>query len=137
IARALAADPAIIYMDEPFGALDYLTRLKMRADLVRIWQAEGKTILFITHDIEEAVQLADRVLVMSPRPGTIRGVVPVELSRPRALDDPAFLSTREAIFEAMGMSPRDGSAGSGLAERPVQPLLRFVKTGTGPLLLRH
>src|SRR5260370_13066296 len=68
IARALAANPDIIYMDEPFGALDFLTRLKMRADLVRIWQSEKKTILFVTHDIEEAVQLADRVLVMSPRP---------------------------------------------------------------------
>ena len=69
IARALAANPDIIYMDEPFGALDFITRLKMRADLIRIWQAEKKTILFVTHDIEEAVQLADRVLVMSRRPG--------------------------------------------------------------------
>ncbi|HWN24761.1 MAG TPA: ABC transporter ATP-binding protein, partial [Candidatus Sulfotelmatobacter sp.] len=60
IARALAANPDIIYMDEPFGALDFLTRLKMRTDLVRIWQSEKKTILFVTHDIEEAVQLADR-----------------------------------------------------------------------------
>src|SRR6516164_2177541 len=68
IARALAAEPHIIYMDEPFGALDYFTRLKMRADLVRIWQRERKTILFVTHDIEEAIQLADRVLVMSDRP---------------------------------------------------------------------
>jgi hypothetical protein len=58
-------------MDEPFGALDFLTRLKMRADLVRIWQSEKKTILFVTHDVEEAIQLADRVLVMSNRPATI------------------------------------------------------------------
>src|SRR5207247_3523112 len=65
IARALAANPEIIYMDEPFGALDFITRLKMRADLTRIWQNERKTILFVTHDIEEAVQLADRVLVMN------------------------------------------------------------------------
>ena len=65
IARALAANPDIIYMDEPFGALDFITRMKMRADLVRIWQREKKTILFVTHDIEEAVQLADRVFVMS------------------------------------------------------------------------
>jgi NitT/TauT family transport system ATP-binding protein len=72
IARALAADPDIIYMDEPFGALDFLTRMKMRADLVRIWQSEKKTILFVTHDIEEAVQLADRILVMTQRPATIQ-----------------------------------------------------------------
>jgi NitT/TauT family transport system ATP-binding protein len=70
IARALAANPEIIYMDEPFGALDYITRFKMRADLIRIWQEERKTILFVTHDIEEAVQLADRVLVMTRRPAT-------------------------------------------------------------------
>ena len=72
IARALAANPDIIYMDEPFGALDFITRMKMRSDLMRIWQAEKKTILFVTHDIEEAVQLADRVLVMSRRPATIQ-----------------------------------------------------------------
>jgi NitT/TauT family transport system ATP-binding protein len=71
IARALAANPDIIYMDEPFGALDFLTRLKMRTDLTRIWQEERKTILFVTHDIEESVQLADRVIVLSPRPGKI------------------------------------------------------------------
>src|SRR5205807_5375574 len=81
IARALAADPHIIYMDEPFGALDFITRLKMRADLVRIWQEEKKTILFVTHDIEEAVQLADRVLVMSQRPATIQEVVEIDLPR--------------------------------------------------------
>ncbi|MBA2504038.1 MAG: ABC transporter ATP-binding protein, partial [Pyrinomonadaceae bacterium] len=83
IARALAANPDIIYMDEPFGALDFITRLKMRADLVRIWQSEKKTILFVTHDIEEAVQLADRVLVMSQRPATIQEVVEIDLPRPR------------------------------------------------------
>ena len=73
IARALAADARVLYMDEPFGALDFITRLKMRNDLIRIWQAERKTILFVTHDIEEAVQLADRVLVMSPRLVAIHG----------------------------------------------------------------
>ncbi len=83
IARALAANPDIIYMDEPFGALDFLTRLKMRTDLVRIWQSEKKTILFVTHDIEEAVQLADRILIMTARPATIQDVVDVDLPRPR------------------------------------------------------
>src|SRR6266571_4661148 len=83
IARALAADPEIIYMDEPFGALDYITRFKMRADLVRIWQEERKTILFVTHDIDEAVQLADYVVVMSRQPATIRKVVEVDLPQPR------------------------------------------------------
>ncbi len=109
IARALAANPDIIYMDEPFGALDFITRLKMRADLVRIWQTEKKTILFVTHDIEEAVQLADRVIIMSRRPATIQKVVPVNLPRPRDLDSPGYLHTRDEIFQSMGMSVRIGA----------------------------
>jgi NitT/TauT family transport system ATP-binding protein len=108
IARALAANPDIIYMDEPFGALDFLTRLKMRTDLMRIWQSEKKTILFVTHDIEEAIQLADRVLVMSPRPATIQEVVDVDLPRPRDLDSPGYLEKRDRIFRVMGMSLRVG-----------------------------
>jgi NitT/TauT family transport system ATP-binding protein len=108
IARALAANPDIIYMDEPFGALDFITRLKMRADLVRIWQSEKKTILFVTHDIEEAVQLADRVLIMSKRPATIQEVVEIDLPRPRDLDSPRYLEKRDEIFRIMGMSLRVG-----------------------------
>jgi NitT/TauT family transport system ATP-binding protein len=110
IARALAANPDIIYMDEPFGALDFITRLKMRADLVRIWQNEQKTILFVTHDIEEAVQLADRVLVMSQRPATIQTIVNIDLPRPRDLDSPGYLQTRDCIFASMGMSLRIGES---------------------------
>src|SRR3981081_4278567 len=109
IARALAANPDIIYMDEPFGALDFLTRMKMRADLVRIWQSEKKTILFVTHDIEEAVQLADRVLVMSQRPATIQEVVPISLPRPRGLVSPDYLSARERIVAKMGFSVKVGA----------------------------
>jgi NitT/TauT family transport system ATP-binding protein len=105
IARALAANPEIIYMDEPFGALDFLTRLKMRADLIHIWQSEKKTVLFVTHDIEEAVQLADRVLVMSRRPATIQTEIAVKLDRPRDIDSPDYLRIRDAIFDAMGMHP--------------------------------
>ncbi|MEP6956233.1 MAG: ABC transporter ATP-binding protein, partial [Chthoniobacterales bacterium] len=112
IARALAANPDIIYMDEPFGALDFITRLKMRTDLVRIWQSEKKTILFVTHDIEEAVQLADRVLVMSQRPATIEEVVEIDLPRPRDLDAPAYLEKRDQIFRLMGMSLRVGETPS-------------------------
>jgi ABC-type nitrate/sulfonate/bicarbonate transport system ATPase subunit len=108
IARALAANPDIIYMDEPFGALDFITRLKMRADLVRIWQREKKTIVFVTHDIEEAVQLADRVLIMSRRPATIQEVVEIDLPRPRDLDSPDYLAKRDHIFHTMGMSLRVG-----------------------------
>lgn len=111
IARALAAEARVLYMDEPFGALDFLTRLKMRADLVRIWQAENKTILFVTHDIEEAVQLADRVLVMSRRPATIQEEVVINLPRPRDLDAPEYLAARDRIFAIMGMDAHGGGAG--------------------------
>ncbi|GJQ25469.1 MAG: nitrate ABC transporter ATP-binding protein [Phycisphaerae bacterium] len=108
IARALAAGPDILYMDEPFGALDFLTRMKMRSDLIRIWRTERKTILFVTHDIEESVQLADRVLVMSSRPGTICAEVRIDLPRPRDLDAPGYLAARDRIFHAMGMTLKIG-----------------------------
>jgi NitT/TauT family transport system ATP-binding protein len=95
-------------MDEPFGALDFLTRLKTRADLARIWQSEKKTILFVTHDIEEAIQLGDHVFVMSPRPATIQEIVDIDLTRPRDLDSPGYLEKRDRIFRLMGMSLRVG-----------------------------
>jgi NitT/TauT family transport system ATP-binding protein len=95
-------------MDEPFGALDFITRMKMRADLVRIWREEKKTILFVTHDIEEAVQLADTVLVMSKRPATVSLRLPIGLPRPRDLDSPGYLDARDRIFRDMGMSLKVG-----------------------------
>lgn len=112
IARALAANPDILYMDEPFGALDFLTRLRMRAELVQIWQREKKTVLFVTHDVEESVQLADRVVVMGRRPSTIRSIVEVPMPRPRDLDSPSYLSIRDEIFEIMGLDH------SGMAATP-------------------
>ncbi|HEX2641944.1 MAG TPA: ABC transporter ATP-binding protein [Thermoanaerobaculia bacterium] len=102
IARALAAEPDVLFMDEPFGALDYLTRLRLRAELIRIWQQERKTVLFVTHDVEEAVQLADRVVVMGKRPSRIRAIVPIDVQRPRDLDDPRCRRLRDEVFEVMG-----------------------------------
>jgi NitT/TauT family transport system ATP-binding protein len=104
IARALAPGPEIIYMDEPFGALDYFTRYKMRADLTRIWQQEQKTILFVTHDLDEAVQLADRVVLLGGRPATVQADVPIALPRPRDPDAPGYLHARGRILDAMGMT---------------------------------
>lgn len=103
IARALAANPDVLYMDEPFGALDFLTRLRMRFELIQIWQRERKTVLFVTHDVEEAVQLADRVVVMTQRPAKIRQMIEVNLSKPRNIDSPEYLEIRDAIFETMGL----------------------------------
>ncbi len=93
IARALLLDPDIMLMDEPFSALDALTRDEMSFELLRIWTERPKTVLFITHSIPEAVLLADRIIVMSPRPGAVREILDVPLPRPRSFDslsDPRF-----------------------------------------------
>jgi NitT/TauT family transport system ATP-binding protein len=103
IARALAADPDVLFMDEPFGALDFLTRLRMRAELIEIWKRERKTVLFVTHDVEESVQLADRIVVMSQRPAKISQIISVNLPRPRDLDSPQYLRIRDEVFEKMGL----------------------------------
>jgi NitT/TauT family transport system ATP-binding protein len=86
LARVLAFDPKVLLMDEPFGALDAQTRELMQEELTRLWERTGKTIVFVTHDIEEAVYLGDRVVVLSARPGRIREEVKIDLPRPRALE---------------------------------------------------
>ncbi len=106
VARALAVNPDMLYLDEPFGALDSITRLVMRSELLRIWDAEKKTILFVTHDIDESVQLADRVIVMSARPATIRRVVTIDLPHPRDLSSRRYLELRDGIFEEIGLAHR-------------------------------
>jgi NitT/TauT family transport system ATP-binding protein len=104
VARALAVHPDVLYLDEPFGALDSITRLQMRRELLRIWQAEKKTILFVTHDIEESVQLADRVVVLSARPGKIRRVLEIDIPHPRDLSAPRYIELRDIIFSEIGLA---------------------------------
>jgi NitT/TauT family transport system ATP-binding protein len=104
VARAFAVNPDVLLLDEPFGALDSITRLVMRGELLRIWQAEQKTILFVTHDIEESVQLADRVVVMTARPARIRRIVPIDLPHPRDLSSRRYLELRDGIFEEIGLA---------------------------------
>jgi ABC-type nitrate/sulfonate/bicarbonate transport system ATPase subunit len=106
VARALAVNPDVLYLDEPFGALDSITRLTMRAELLRIWEAEKKTIIFVTHDIEESIQLADRVVVMSARPARMQRIVPVDVPRPRDLSSPRYIELRDLVFDELGLAHR-------------------------------
>jgi ABC-type nitrate/sulfonate/bicarbonate transport system ATPase subunit len=104
VARALAVNPDMLLLDEPFGALDSITRLVMRGELLRIWEAERKTIIFVTHDIDEAVQLADRVVVMSARPASIRQIVNIDIAHPRDISAPRYLELRDGIFQQIGLA---------------------------------
>jgi len=108
LARALAADPVVLLMDEPFAALDAQTREFMQAELLKIWTQAKKTVVFITHQINEAVYLADRVTVMSARPGRVKGTLDIPFDRPRPLSvkrDPRFLELEDAIWQMVEEKP--------------------------------
>jgi NitT/TauT family transport system ATP-binding protein len=104
IARALSFEPQLLLMDEPFGALDEIVRDKLNAQLLRLWAETGKTVVFVTHSIPEAVFLSTRVVVMSPRPGRILDVIEVDLPAQRTLDireTPAFLALAHRVREGL------------------------------------
>ncbi|HJJ32131.1 MAG TPA: ABC transporter ATP-binding protein [Methanocorpusculum sp.] len=98
VARALASDPAVMLMDEPFGALDAQTRNKMQLQLLDIWEKTKKTIVFVTHSVDEAVFLSDRIVILSPRPGTIHKIYNVDLARPRDRTTPEFAHIRRDVL---------------------------------------
>jgi NitT/TauT family transport system ATP-binding protein len=104
IARALSFDPALLLMDEPFGALDEMTRERLNMELLRIWEARGSTVVFVTHSIAEAVFLSTRVVVMSPRPGRISRVIGIDLPQPRTAttrEEPRFFELVTEVREAL------------------------------------
>jgi ABC-type nitrate/sulfonate/bicarbonate transport system ATPase subunit len=104
VARALAVNPDILYLDEPFGALDSITRVIMRGELLRIWQTERRTILFVTHDIDEAVQMADRVVVLSSRPAKIKDILTIDIPHPRNISSPRYLELRDELLKQIGLA---------------------------------
>ncbi|MDO5558041.1 MAG: ABC transporter ATP-binding protein [Oscillospiraceae bacterium] len=107
IARGLAVDPDIIFMDEPFGALDAITRMKLQDDILKISKEEKKTIIFVTHDIEEAVFLADKIVVMMADPGRIKSIVKVPLGEHRNRTGSDFLYVRDKIFELFNLKTEE------------------------------
>lgn len=103
IARALVMNPQVLLLDEPYGALDALTRLVMQNELLKLWRGSGMTVLLITHDIDEAIYLADTVFVMSPRPGRILETLSVDMSRPRNRNGARFAELRQKIMDTLGI----------------------------------
>ena len=109
IARGLAVDPEILFMDEPFGALDAITRYKLQDDLLHITKSQNKTVIFVTHDIDEAVFQADKIVVMSPNPGRIKAVIPIGLGSHRDRTGGDFLQLRDKVFRIFNMKEEDNT----------------------------
>jgi sulfonate transport system ATP-binding protein len=113
IARALVSQPKVLLLDEPLGALDSQTRAYMQEQLLSLWRREGITIVMVTHDIEEAVYLSDKIVVMEPSPGRVRGILPIEWPHPRDRASPRFANLKERIVR---MLMKDGDSGVSFAE---------------------
>ncbi|HZE13378.1 MAG TPA: ABC transporter ATP-binding protein, partial [Chthoniobacterales bacterium] len=101
LARALINHPKVLLLDEPLGALDAFTRMRMQDEVLRLWQARRTTMLLVTHDIDEAIYMSDRIVIMTQRPGRIERIIPVNLSRPRDRSSAEFLQLRREILELL------------------------------------
>jgi ABC-type nitrate/sulfonate/bicarbonate transport system ATPase subunit len=111
LARALITHPKVLLLDEPLGALDAFTRMRMQDEVLRLWQTRLTTMLLVTHDIDEAIYMSDRILIMTPRPGRVERTISVEIDRPRDRSRPKFLQLRSEILQLLHL------AGAGPAER--------------------
>ena len=106
LARALVNHPQVLLLDEPLGALDAFTRMRMQDEVLRLWQARGTTMLLVTHDIDEAIYMSDRIVLMTQRPGRIDRILDIDLPRPRERNSPAFLAFRSQILELLHFASR-------------------------------
>lgn len=104
LARALVNHPRVLLLDEPLGALDQFTRMRMQDELLRLWHARGTTMILVTHDVDEAIYLSDRVAIMTPRPGRIDRVMDVDLPRPRHRNDRRFMDFRAELLETLHLT---------------------------------
>src|SRR5437899_1924635 len=122
LARALINHPKLLLLDEPLGALDAFTRMRMQDEVLRLWQARGTTMLLVTHDVDEAIYMSDRIVIMSPRPGRIERIINIALARPRQRSSSEFLRLRADILELLHLAANNGSevvgnSGGGVRDR--------------------
>jgi len=129
VARALMARPELLFMDEPFGALDALTRMRMRAELLRILSRDRHTCLLVTHDVEEAIHLSDRIVVMTPRPGRIQCIVEVEAPHPRVLSSTQLVHLKERVLRELGLAASENDRDTA----PMRPRPQPSPSGRGPV----
>lgn len=113
LARALVNHPRVLLLDEPLGALDQFTRMRMQDEVLRVWEARGTTMVLVTHDIDEAIYMSDRIAILTPRPGRVEQVIDVNLDRPRQRNSPAFLELRAAILEMLHFAGQGAGAADG------------------------
>lgn len=112
LARALINHPKVLLLDEPLGALDAFTRMRMQDEVLRLWEARGTTMVLVTHDIDEAIYMSNRIVIMTPRPGRIERIIPVDLDFPRERNSPEFLKLRSDILEFLHFAGHKQPAGS-------------------------